>query len=115
MQGLSSMLIGPRLWTAGAEWQLEELVELPDRAEAEPLVEVLRPVRGVGEQEDRIAPLGRGGVHGRQHRGARVAAAAAALERAHLVHLAEALGGIQPAGGGRGVRRRREVAGAERP
>ena len=66
---------------------------MPDRAEAEPAVELLGPVGGVGEQEDRVRALGAGRVDRREHGGRGMAAAPAALERADLVDLGKTLGG----------------------
>src|SRR5829696_8200849 len=67
MQGVRFTV--PRLWRAGREWQLEELVDRPHRAEAELPVELLRPVGGVREQEHRVAALGHGGPRRGEHGG----------------------------------------------
>ena len=72
--------------------------------EAEPPVEVLGPVLGVGHEEHRVEAVGRGRVGRREHRRAGVAAVAVRLERAHLVDLAEPVGalaaGTRPASSG---------------
>src|SRR4051794_8384283 len=104
MQGFTprmepSILASP-LAAAGSERPVEELVLQADRAEAQARIELLGPVRGVGQQEDRVAALGLGGLHGREHGGAGVAPVAAPLERADLVDLRQAVGGVEPAGGG---------------
>ena len=78
-------------------------------------VELLGPVGGVGDHEDLLGALGRGRVGRRGHRRAGVAAPAARLQRAHLVHLREPVVHVQAAGAGGVVRGRGEVARARAP
>ena len=75
--------------TGRPERDLEELVDDPDLVEAEPPVELLRPVVRVREQEHGAAPGGMGVASRGEHRRARVAATAARLDRAHLVDLGQ--------------------------
>src|SRR3982750_4641581 len=113
--GIEPSIMASPLAAAGSERQLEELVLQPDRAEAQTRVELLEPVRGVGQQEDRVAALGLGGLHGGEAGRAGGAAVAAPLERAGLVDLRQAVGGVEPEGGGGILGGGREVARADLP
>src|SRR5215217_4783440 len=101
-----------RLWTA-ADRDLQELVSRTDLVEAETAVELLWPVGRVGDHEDRLAALLRGGVGRRGHGSARVAAPAPGLDGPDLVHLCDPVVHVEPARAGGVVRRRREVARGE--
>jgi hypothetical protein len=60
---------------------------------------VLRPVGGVGEEEQRIELRGRGRVQRREHGCARIPAVAVCAQGADLVDLPDAVSGEEAAAG----------------